>query len=158
VPALTALLGDSEPEFVREVQFALGNIGPAAAPAVPGLLRSLASSNERVRNSAFYAIGHIGPAAKEALPTLQKMLATSKDEFVHVACLWTLVHIEPNNPQLIAVAVPAMAKALEMPDHELARIEVIITLGNLGPAAKPALPALRKSLEDEHEMIRNVAA
>lgn len=158
VPSLIAVLNDPDPEFVREAQFALGNIGPAAAPAVPMLLRSLASANERVRNSAFYAIGHIGPAAKDAVPTLQKMLAGNKDEFVHAACLWALVHILPNDPMLIAEAVPALIKALASPDHELARIEVMLTLGNLGAAAKSALPALQKSLQDEHEMIRTVAA
>jgi HEAT repeat protein len=158
VPALIAVLQDPDPEFVREAQFALGNIGPAAASAVPALLRSLSSDNERVRNSAFYAIGHIGPAAKEAVPTLRKMLVTSKDQFVHVACLWTLVHIQPNDPQLVAEAVPALTKALAMPDHELARIEVAVTLGNLGAAAKSALPALQKSLQDESQTVRTVAA
>ena len=97
-------------------------------------------------------------AAKEAIPTLRKMLTGNADPFVHVACLWALVRIHPNDPQLVAEAVPALAKALGVSDREMVRIEIAGTLGNLGVAAKPALPALQKALQDENETVRTVAA
>jgi HEAT repeat protein len=120
--------------------------GAAAAPAVPELIKSLASDEEQVRNSAIYALGKIGPAAKPASADLRSLL-DSEDEFARFAAMWALVRIDPSDARLVAVAVPALRKGLS-DERPLVRAESAATLGELGAAAKSALPELNKAAED----------
>ena len=138
-PQLAAMLDDPklEPMMRREVQYVLGKIGPAAAPAVPQLIASLGNDSERVRNSAIFALGKIGPGAKSAVPALEK-LVDSEDAFLRVGSLWALVHIQPGDAGVIAKAVPELIKSLDA-ERDTVRAEVAGTLGSLGAAAKPAL-------------------
>jgi HEAT repeat protein len=154
-PALAAALDDAEGEYRREVQFALGAIGPAAAPAVPSLIESLDSDDDQIRNSAVYALGRIGPAAKTSASALTKLLS-SEDDFVRFSALWALVRIEPNDKQLAAAAVPAMVVLLA-DSRELVRAEAATTLGELGPAAKAALPDLKKASADANPTVSAAA-
>ena len=144
--------GHLDGEFRRELQFALGAMGPAAAPAVGELLKSLDNSDETIRNSALFALGRIGPAAKEAAPKLQT-LSKGEDSFARLASLWALVQIEPNDTKLIERAVPEMAKGLD-DERELLRVEVATALGRLGAAAKSALPALKQHANDDSPLAR----
>ena len=68
VPILAITLRHSELKCYATL--ALGGIGPAAAPAVPELIRTLADYNVVVRWSAANALADIGPAAAEAVPQL----------------------------------------------------------------------------------------
>ncbi len=73
VPALVRLLGepaDSEEgvAFQREVQFALGAIGPGAAEAVPALNRSLSSEQDPLRASAALRWARLGPRPRLRSP------------------------------------------------------------------------------------------
>ena len=56
------------------VLYALGSLGPAAAPAVPDLIGALKEDSPLVRRYIARALGAIGPAAKEAIPGLEKLL------------------------------------------------------------------------------------
>src|SRR5262245_45525654 len=56
-------LSRSEAQARRSAAFALGQLGPAAAAAVPALVRALADSDPRVADAAAFALGQIGPAA-----------------------------------------------------------------------------------------------
>ncbi|MGH7193268.1 MAG: HEAT repeat domain-containing protein, partial [Candidatus Saccharimonadales bacterium] len=146
-PALAEALKGSDGDFRREAQFVLGTFGADAAPAVPELIRSLDSNDEQVRNSAIYALGKIGPAAKAALPALRG-LRDSDDAFVRFAATWALVKIDPKNPQLIAAAVTELQKGLS-DERPLVRLESAAALGELGAAAKAAVPELKKVATDE---------
>jgi HEAT repeat protein len=145
-PALAEALKDAEGEFRREVQFVLGLFGADAAPAVPELIESLSSNDDHVRNSAIYALGKIGPGAKAASRDLHKLLA-SDEEFVRFAATWALVRIDPKDTKLAAAAVPALVKGLS-DERPLVRSESAATLGELGSAAKSALPELKKAADD----------
>jgi HEAT repeat protein len=52
---------------------ALGDMGRAAAPAVPDLLKAAASENRELAGDAIRALGKIGPPAREAVPFLSKL-------------------------------------------------------------------------------------
>lgn len=152
---LAETLDGAEGQFRREAQFVLGMFGAAAAPAVPELTKSLASDDEQIRNSAIYALGKIGPAAKPSATELRKLIA-GDDEFTRFAALWALVRIEPKNIKLAAVAVPVLVKGLS-DERPLVRAESAATLGELGSAAKAALPALKKAAADEEAAVSAAA-
>jgi HEAT repeat protein len=158
VPDLIELLKqpDLDPQLRRETHFALGQIGPASAPATPHLIAALGSDNERIRNSALFALGRIGPGAYTAVPTLEK-LSGVEDEFLRVASLWALVGIEPGDAALAAKATPELIKGLSS-EREVVRLESSRTLGALGPAAKQALPALRPLVDDPSAAVAGTAA
>lgn len=154
-PALAEALADAQGDFRREAQFVLGMFGSAAAPAVPELIKSLTSDDEQIRNSAVYALGKIGPAAKAASPELRSLLSAD-DDFVRFAATWALVRIDPKDSKLMAAAVPALIKGLS-DERPLVRAESATTLGDLGPAAKSALPELKKAAGDSEQSVSTAA-
>jgi HEAT repeat protein len=139
----------------RELQFALGSIGPDAAPAVGELIKSLTSDEELVRNSAIYALGKIGPAAKEALPALRKNL-TGDDVPLKRLSLWAALKIDKGNAKLAVTAVPVLIAGLTH-ERDLVRFEAAVALGELGSTAKPAIDALKKATKDDSAMVREAA-
>jgi HEAT repeat protein len=153
--SLAASLSDSDPEFRRELLFVLGAMGPSAAPVVDAIVAKLNDPEMRVRYAACFALGRIGPAAKAATDALKKDL-TSDDAFLPVASAWALTKILPGDPQILATAVPVLAGALPKL-AEMPKLEVIRSLGELGAAAKPADAALKATLDDPSQEIRDAA-
>jgi HEAT repeat protein len=147
VPALVLELKDPDPEYRREVEFALAAIGPAAKTAVPALVEHMTSDEPRVRYTACYALGKIGPDAADAIPKLRENV-TSDDKFLKVASVWALLHIQPADKALQTMAVPLLAKSLEESDRELVKVESASALGKIGASAKSAIPALQKAAQE----------
>jgi HEAT repeat protein len=105
------------------------------APDSEGLVDSLTYvlSDEEARNrlQAIQDLGKLGPRAAPAVPKLVELLA----EYLKPA------PITPgtNPPYMVPGWSPGSAPDL--------RVEIIRTLGKIGPAAKAALPVLRDALE-----------
>ncbi|HEX7448794.1 MAG TPA: HEAT repeat domain-containing protein [Pirellulales bacterium] len=154
-PALIEALKDAEGEYRREVQFVLGLFGADSAAAVPELMKSLVSDDEHIRNSAIYALGKIGAAAKAAEHDLRQLLADD-DDFVRFAATWALVRIDPSDPMLVAAAAPVLVKGLT-DERPFVRVESATTLGELGSAAKSALPALKQATDDSDPAVSTAA-
>lgn len=73
--ALIEALADPDPRVRQLAAQALGALGPAAARAVPALVRLLEDrDDEGSRNTACIGLAGIGPAAADALPALRKAL------------------------------------------------------------------------------------
>ncbi len=77
---LISMLDDRAPEVRVFAAFAIGKIGPDAAPALPALQRLITNSlsanvqgqwKGEDRALAAYALGSIGPAAQRALPQIE---------------------------------------------------------------------------------------
>jgi HEAT repeat protein len=121
----------------------LGQIGPAAEPAIPMLVETYnTATNEHERGSAIIALGGIGPSARVALPTILK--ATKDPQwFPRGLALEALIKIkvEPD------VVIPPLISALRDKQGAVQRIAVI-SLGQLGPSAKAAVPALEAAIAD----------
>jgi HEAT repeat protein len=131
----------------------LGQIGPAAAPAIPILVETYDTApNEHERGSAMIALGGIGPSARVALPTI---LEATKDPhwFVRGLALEALIKIkvEPD------VVISPMISALQDKQGAVQRIAAI-SLGQLGPSAKAAVPALEAVVADSSFPARPEAA
>jgi HEAT repeat protein len=158
VPKLILELDDTDPEYRREVEFALAAIGPDAKEAVPALIKHLGTEETKVRYVACYALGNIGPAAKDAVPALQKNLQ-GDDKFLKMASVWALLHIQPQDEPLKKVAVPLLIGALTDAETDFAKEEAAIALGAIGlPEAIPAIPELEKlAKETESPDVRQAA-
>jgi HEAT repeat protein len=123
---------------------------------VPELTKSLSDPDSRVVRSAVYALGKIGPKAAAAEPELKTLFKT-EDRPLRIATVWALLQIEPQNKKIASIAVPLLTEALDNAETDLARYEAARALGNLGPAAKSAVPALKKLSQDGSDSLRAAA-
>lgn len=81
VPALIRLL-ENESEWVRiNALFALGEMGPAATGARPGILAALRDSSHRVVRTALDALGQIGGEVEPVLPKLRRLLTEGNPDW-----------------------------------------------------------------------------
>ncbi len=166
---------------------ALGRIGPAAAPAAKALASLLTADDVRCRRAAAVALGRIGPDAGDALfGLLPSLSAADADERkAALAALeaalpgWRLLPAaEQEVGRLITAlghgahaadviealaligpwAVPPLADALRG-GGRVARENAAHALGRIGPAARPALDALRAAASsDDNAFVRDAAA
>src|SRR5205823_4227922 len=95
VPPLIDVLNGDDEDVRRLAALALGEIGPAARPAIPSLIKALrADKDYRVRFHAAEALGRMGPEAKVAIPALREALKDDRPE-VSNAAAETLKKIDP---------------------------------------------------------------
>lgn len=145
IPALVAALKDTDPYVRIEATVALGAIGPAAIPA---LTEALKSSNRYQRMGACLSLGHMAANAKDAIPALE---AAFKDKNASVRAhaaqaVWRIDRTRAGD------IVSVLADALK-DDNRAVKMGAVITLGQIGKAAKDAVPALRPLLgSDDPEL------
>jgi HEAT repeat protein len=152
---LTAILADKDDQLVSDAALALAAIGPDAAKAVPALSGLLAKPDAGCRYAAALALGRIGAASKSAVPALQKQIG--KEPMISIASVWAIKRIDPANRSLAPAAVPVLNKLVTAKD-EILRVQAAGALGDLGPEARDAVPALKKLLDDPNEEVRRTAA
>ena len=90
--ALIEAENDDRDAVAPWVRIALARIGPAAAPAVPALIRGLDGESP---SGAAKALGAIGPAAKAAVPALERKLKAKDGPPLWAAI--ALLQIDPTN-------------------------------------------------------------
>jgi HEAT repeat protein len=71
-------------------------MGPAAAAAVPDLIKALDDPVAAVRFPATVALMEIGPAAKAAVPRLQQMMAQEINDEIAASARRALKQIDPS--------------------------------------------------------------
>ncbi|WP_217567172.1 HEAT repeat domain-containing protein [Streptomyces sp. GbtcB7] len=132
--------------------FALGRLGHA--PAVPEMLRLLHGAPEGLRSREWLvraiadALGRCGPDAREAIPALRELL-DGGCAVVAADALWSLEgDAEAVLPTLRRELVAGQFQARNAAE----------ALGRLGPAARPALPALRGMADSGKVWLRASAA
>jgi HEAT repeat protein len=131
----------------------LANIGPEASAAVDELIACLGSETEHVVTSAAGALGRIGPNAKAALPTLIVRLESSDDAHTR-ACvaraLWQIDRWE-SSPGILQDLLAEGSNSMALSEGSKA-------LGEMGAAAKAAVPLLRPLLMHGDSYVREAAA
>jgi HEAT repeat protein len=70
VTDLTKQLSDGDLQARRDAAWALADVGPAAAEAVPALTAAIDDEDPQVRNGALQALARIGSAAEAAVPEI----------------------------------------------------------------------------------------
>ncbi|MCP4716639.1 MAG: HEAT repeat domain-containing protein [Deltaproteobacteria bacterium] len=137
VPALVEGLKSNEASIRRNAAFALGEIGPDAAPAIDTLAGALKNDpDSEVRRNAAFALGEIGPAAIQVLLGI----LSKKDSRMR----------RDGASALVRIGSPAVAHLINALRHKdpIVRRNAADILGRIGPKAKTAIPALEKELEN----------
>lgn len=125
------LAGDADPIVRGVAAVALRDMGKAALPALPALIKALDDRDPCVRMMAANAIGEIGPDAAAAVPAL-------------------IAIAEKANTVLSTVPAPASLEEVRKNAGTVGEWVHVVrsactALGAIGkPAAAPALPVLRK--------------
>ena len=138
-PALPALA-----RYIRKVQAEAGTgtyylpqlakLGPVA---IPLLIELLEEKSVATRSQSAVALGEIGRDAKPAVPNLMKTLKDVDPEVRYRAAV-ALWEIEKNK-----AVIPALIDLVRLHDQYIAP-RAAAMLGEIGPDAKEALPALRE--------------
>lgn len=153
VPRLVSAL---EIEAARPyVCYILGQLGPAAAPAVDGLIRVLGDKDSDTRHEAMMALAEIGPAAKAAVPALAEALKSEdRDRY---AAAYALGRIGREAID----AKPALLALLDGDDRPLALVSAW-ALAHIHPecptCCEKAVPVLIAGLGDSEARFRKEAA
>jgi HEAT repeat protein len=152
VPALRRALSDSSLTDVDaragvKIAEALWEIDAHAETLVPVLVKGLEHSHYSVRRDAAAAIGIIGPPALSAVPALTKAVKdvdwASGTGYLDVrlaACqaLWKI-------DRRATLILPTLVDVMQNSSHDYRRQAALI-VATMGSEAKPALPALIKTL------------
>lgn len=144
--ALVRLIDHSPPPAVRR----LGQLGAAGKVGLAELSKRLGGQSLESE----IALARLGPAAAEALPALDKAVEKFADNVESIDRLfadYAAARIQPD----------AGARRLEpylAAKNPAVRRVAIRGLGELGQAARPVLPAVKKLLKDPSDNVRTEAA
>jgi HEAT repeat protein len=173
IATLTAAL--SQDSRVPATAAALSRLGKASRPAVDALSALLQMG--RYEHNLLYCLGAIGPDAQSALPAIRQCLNSSSPgtRVAAARAIWRvsqdadaalLVYLEllPDRQARQSVcaalgemksaaarAVPALLESLGT--DVVSDIQIMNALGEIGPAAEPALPALDARATDPRTYI-----
>jgi HEAT repeat protein len=154
-PTLLDLLDGEDYQVRNGAAFAIGSFGVEARSAVPLLINML---REEDATWAVRLLVEICGPEESALveECLLAMLASHEDSRVRALAAEKLgkVAVKTGDPQL---AVRVLINALNDPTWDM-RLAAAISLGDIGPAAQVAIPALTTALNDDEEIVRKVAA
>jgi hypothetical protein len=142
VSALVKLLGDADEKMRHKITGVIGDVGPGAYEAVPALIGLLP------REYAISPLGLIGPKAETSVPHLVEILF-GKHVWSRQSAAVALgqIHRRPD------VTVPALLRYLDLCNSRRdgfgqdERRFAIRSLGQFGPDAKGALPAIEQYVD-----------
>ncbi len=157
LPALQNATQDSDDDVRRVAANSAKAIQATPTPS-EGLarwVRDLQSPDEIVRLRAAKELGKLGSAAVDAIPDLQRLLQ-DPDEDVRRVVASSIRAIQGSSGTVPNEAVQRLIQNLNSTD-DLVRIRAAKDLAKMGNAARDAIPALRKLLQDPDEDIRRIA-
>jgi len=133
--------------------YALRDIGPGAAKAVPVLVKGLKSQMYETRWAAADALEGIGRRAAKAVPELTDSLK-DKDYWMRKKVAWALGNIGPKAKD----ALPALNEMFQSENRIEVRIAVAYAIAKISGNKGDALSFLIDSLDDEDWLVRAYAA
>jgi HEAT repeat protein len=140
---LIKALSDPDPYARAYAALALGKTSNTDAKVVTALAKSLTDKEARVRGMAVRSLRRLKPEPELMLPIMIEALEQAEPQGALVAV------------ETIAAAgdkaIDGLTKAL---DSERARYWACLALGEAGPKAKKAVPALVKALSDERPEVQ----
>ncbi len=146
VAALAELLNSDNAQVQAHAAAALGAIGKAAKPAAEGLAALVREEDEMVRREAVEALEDIQPGPQVMLPILSGLLK-DPDPVVRARVMAGLAE---RGDDALRVLIPAL-------DQEETAYLACLIISELGPGAKPAVPALVKLLDSKNPALQREA-
>jgi HEAT repeat protein len=131
----------------------LARLGIAAKPALPALIEIVgdaASSSGSLFNGC-RALGNLGPEATNSLPTLRRRWGTETDPDAKRHLATAICRITVPEPEVLDSIIAQLSDTLHCRS-------AIRALGEIGPNAKPAVPALQELATQTHRFWRQAAA
>jgi hypothetical protein len=162
VPALAGIVADDpDVESRHQAALALMKMGPAARMAVPELAQALADDEPAVRMCVAIALGRLGTEARPAVPALIEAVQrpdnrTNLGTFLHTIREAAAISLSRASAGS-AVGVPVLTGALKAARSVQARECLARALGNIGAAARSAVPELRALLSNKAPAVREAA-
>jgi len=147
VAALRTAASDGEVVVRGQAIFALGRLKASDAESLKAVVAHLSDDDAQVRRAAIRAVRMIGPPPQTTIPLVVKLLSDSDPTVAARA----LSSISDGGVEVI----PALSAALEQRE---ARYWACLALGEMGPQAQAAVPALIKALDDDRPEVRLQAA
>jgi HEAT repeat protein len=147
VSGLIDQLEDPDVEVRRASIRALGDMGPEAKEAVGALQKALGDQDRAVGRLAAVALGKIGPNAQPAIGALTELLEDEEYAMRFSAAL-AIQKIDPKNEAFRPVLVKAM---------QTGEGGAIVAVGQMGPDAAWAVPALEGLIKHRDTNIRLLA-
>ncbi len=145
LPALGAIIAASDDEpYSTDLDELLFHLGPAAAPAIPGLVRRF-RSRRTLAETALVAIG------TDALPPVIASLRTASDLELGVERHHEILTRFPE-----VLTLDLLIAALAEPDGNF-RVRLIPAIGQFRTAAEKAIPALIELLQGTDGSVRTAA-
>lgn len=167
IPAIVELLGERTADPEQSTQLwaikSLALYGPVASDATPALVALLENSTQPPlpRLASIEALGRIGPARPEVVPAITRALdaglsgAADPDTLERAIAAAEMFELFGGHA---ASATPSLIRATTS-DSVFLRRAAANTLGLIGPAAGPAIPALADLvLFDDVAEVRDLAA
>jgi HEAT repeat protein len=173
VPLLLPLLRGNDQQLRLATARALAKIDKKRLPeVVAALIDDLGVDPPGYFNStAARALGEIGPDANDAVPALLSLLNHSY-AMVRVEAARALHFIDSGHDARVVevlLAILEQEKELPVPPYapgtmfgeggpQYPRAGAVVALGEIGPAAKPALPKLKELAKSKDWLVRKAAA
>jgi HEAT repeat protein len=139
----TIVLTDSDAEVRASALQSLTLLGPDTQAGVSSLVASLKDELAYVRISSAHALGELGSCAKEAVPALTHAMLYDASPRVRLEAAVAIWRIDRRSVRVL----PVLIGALQDPD-EVSRWIAADCLGDIGPDAAEAIPALKKVLAE----------
>jgi HEAT repeat protein/beta-lactamase regulating signal transducer with metallopeptidase domain len=114
--------------------------------ALPELTEML--NDRQVRLVAVQVLGRMGPAARPAIPAILESMKNADAGFKGIA-VQVVSRLSGDKE-----AVPALIKLLKDPQRRLLAVQM---LGRMGPAAKPAVPAIVETMKNADPAFKSAA-
>src|SRR5262245_2918063 len=162
VPKLATLMLEDPDQAVRsEAALALSKMDPASKEAVPQLAKALESEDPLVRMNAARALFRLKHDARPAVPAMLKAMADDENQTnagIFTTTVYELVVLALGRATAgTDEAVPVLTDALKKAPRLQSRLAAIRALGEVGPAAKSAVPLLKPLLDDKDRNIKEAA-
>jgi HEAT repeat protein len=146
---LLPLLQDKKPAVRAATALALGAIGKSAKGALPVLMDLAEDKDASVRAAAASALGDASSDAGPAVSTLVRLFRDPVPA-VRLQAALAVVKIGPSAVNVLINTVPN--------DNLNMRVSAMYALGEIGAAARDAVPILLDNVKDPQPVIRGAAA
>jgi HEAT repeat protein len=145
---------DTDATMRREAILSLGLLGDRSQTVIAALGGALSDKEAELRALAALTLSKFGPAIHAVEAQLLKAFTSDPDKGVRLNAVRTLVSgYGTDAPKLI----PVLTKQLQADADFEVRVAIVEELGGLGPAGKPAVPALQRARKDPQIKVREAA-